>query len=545
MSFPVEEGDDSEHEGSQEERESGENGHTRQPGQQQQQGWEGRWGIWRWSSSRVQPPAVVGGFMDLMQKGRLAQVDEGGVDTGVEQGLTPTAAVDGEVSCCSPPAAAPPSLIRASVRSSRRCCHACACTLLVLHALSWRAHQHLLLHLDHLTYKLHLPGTGRDLAAWLATLLLGCLVYHWTLGLLLLPLLGAATASAFFWLLPISRGGHTLLPLKSAGLVAAVAGGALILVLGGGASGGVLGAVSGGLRRGVLQVLPHSAQLLGVLLLGQVTAEVWEGGCKSEAESAFLLLVLRVWLLAAAAWLGGWGAAAALAPVLQKAFILHQCGALVRSVRMWYQKQYGQHSIVLADAAETHRDQGLLLLLLSAGVLFLPPLAMAPLRVLPWQMRELAVWGFRVLGCGFALRSSAALAWRTAEAAAAVGAAAGDGADGAAASIPTSWRGWSSGAVNPSMNPPLLLDKALLLHLLKGYWAVLGPLVLVVGGDTFLCAAAPAARGELQAAASGLLQGLLALELLQLVWGEVQQARQMVKVALAPAVAVNGGGGCY
>jgi hypothetical protein len=342
---------------------------------------------------------------------------------------------------------------------------------------------------------LHLPGSGMDAATWLLTVVLGLLAYHWAAGLLLLPLVGAVLLAGFFVLLPMSHNHHTLLPFKSAGVLLAVFGGCGVVAL---ASGPRPAAAA--LWQVLVHVTPRWVGLLGELLLMQVAAEAWERGASSEEEASYLLLVARVVALAGAAWGGGWAAVVALAPLLQKAYLCHQCGALVRSLQNLVAKHYGSvGALTPLGEAPPAVDHGLLLILLGAAALYLPPCALAPAAWAPWPLQALLVWAFRVLALGYATRTAMGVLWRTAEAAA----------------LPFG----------------CLPDRSILVQLVRTYWGVLVPLVLVVAVDTFLCAAAPGARGSLQACTSWLLGALLVLELGCMAAGEVRQGRAMLQAA--------------
>lgn len=395
-----------------------------------------------------------------------------------------------------------PCLVDAIISSSQLCKAAIASTAAALHAVC-RSHCELgLIWLCALAEQNGVSASPRGLSYWLATLLAGTLSYHWRLGLLLLPLAIACGACVLFWQLPNQTHFHTLLPVKLAGLQVSLYCSLLALVSCATtiSSAYIATALPAVWWQWLIGVLPALTRLLLATITAQAVSQVWEPGVASEHEARFALLSLRLWVLVAASCVGGFRAALWCCAWLQKAYMAHQCAALVRCLRTLLRKHCGSDA---AGEGTTHpldaHCHSLQLLLLLALLLFVPPAAAASLPWLSWVVYGLGVWTFRVFACGYAMRITAQVLAAS------------------AGSTPT------AGGVAMSV----MLQGGVLLQLLREYWLVLLPIAVAVVGDNCLCAALPAARGALEAGVQGLMLAALGVETGVATWHEVSRLKQL------------------
>uniref|UniRef100_A0A383VPR1 RING-type domain-containing protein n=1 Tax=Tetradesmus obliquus TaxID=3088 RepID=A0A383VPR1_TETOB len=296
-----------------------------------------------------------------------------------------------------------------------------------------------------------LHNAGHLVGYCLATWLLGLLLYHWQLGLALLPVGGAALALLAFGGMPGSSGGCLLWPAKLAGAV--LAGDCLVLGLLGIAWQQTASSAAAALHGRLLAATPQVLLLAVLLLWGQVATEVLGQGWSSYKELSFASLVLRCWSVAAAAVLAPGPAAAALAtavPWVQKAHLLlegpvvvHHIGLLLRpSSTCWapqqqqQQQQHAAESSRRASASSIASSSRAAAAAAGAGgaggaanaagggassngngsmsawllcvhcllqlllLLFVPPAPLAAVGWLPLVLRGSLVWTARVLLCG-------------------------------------------------------------------------------------------------------------------------------------------------
>ncbi|KAF6251147.1 hypothetical protein COO60DRAFT_1629085, partial [Scenedesmus sp. NREL 46B-D3] len=166
-----------------------------------------------------------------------------------------------------------------------------------------------------------LHNAGHLTAYCLATWGLGLALYHWRLGLALLPVGAAALALLAFAGMPGSSGGCLLWPAKLAGAV--LAGDCLALGLLGIAWQHAPAAAAAALHARLLAATPHVLLLAALLLWGQVAVEVLGQGWGTYKELCFASLAVRCWAVAAAGVLTPGSAAAALAAAVPWAQKLH------------------------------------------------------------------------------------------------------------------------------------------------------------------------------------------------------------------------------
>jgi hypothetical protein len=264
-------------------------------------------------------------------------------------------------------------------------------------------------------------GGGALACQWLATLLLGLLLYHAQQGLLLLPIAAASLALAASGRMAAaaaaaaSAGGggssHSrseCLPVWPAQCAAAVfAAHCLVLAL--------LRPLAAGLAARLLAGTPALAALVLLLLAGQVVLGVLcAGGKSSAAELRHASLLCRCWFVAAVGvLLGACSTASSVAGVLAAAaawaqkshMLLVEGPLLVMQLEVLLQPSGTPARAAAAHSAAGASSSTALLcclhcLLQLLVVLFVPPAPLAAAAWLPQLLQGLLVWGARVLLCG-------------------------------------------------------------------------------------------------------------------------------------------------
>jgi hypothetical protein len=347
-----------------------------------------------------------------------------------------------------------PSLLLASVQSCRQSHNAYSSAMHACLVSCKQLQQHYVLALGcFLQQRLGLAGCGHLAAYWSATWLLGFLLFHWRLGLQLLPVAAAALVFWAFLMMdntanspsgngsriasnnalrcPGTSSSHSeqlaaysssggsrshcpLWPVKLSGLLFAAHCLLLSLV---GCCWQQLG-VAGKLHEALLTATQQVLLVTALLLAGQVVVEVFSRGCRSYTELHCVSLVCRCWSVAAsvvllpgsaAGFLGAVAVAQKAHLLLEGAVLVHQLGCLLVPARAAGGQQRsllaGGYLLSAIDSSSLSSSMSAWLLcahslLQLLTLLFVPPAPLAAVHWLPVIVRSSSVWAVKVLLCG-------------------------------------------------------------------------------------------------------------------------------------------------